>query len=96
VRSLSPKERQILRLHFLDGLDPEAVAKMFHVHRTTVVRWIQRARQTILDEPRRLLQARLALPDDELDSLVAHGQSQLALTMSRVFGDTKPSDGSKP
>lgn len=83
---ISPKERTILRLHYVEGIPPDALARMFHVHRTTVVRWIHLTRDQVLEKTRALLRNRLALSDGELDSLIGAARSELDLSISRVLG----------
>jgi RNA polymerase sigma-70 factor (ECF subfamily) len=81
LRQLPRRERQILKMHFLGGVSMDAIARMYRVHRTTVVRWIAGARQTILDNTRSHLRDRLCLGEVELDSLMGFAQSRLEVTL---------------
>lgn len=46
---LSPKERNLLRLYFLDGVSSAQLAKTYGTHRVTVTRWLAAARATVVD-----------------------------------------------
>lgn len=46
---LSPKERNLLRLYFLDGVSSTQLAKTYGTHRVTVTRWLAAARATVVD-----------------------------------------------
>jgi RNA polymerase sigma-70 factor (ECF subfamily) len=71
-------------MHYLDGLGGDAIGRFYGgVHRSTVLRWIEAARERILGETRRLLAARLRLSSSELDSLVRLVESQLDTSILR-------------
>lgn len=94
LAGLPAREGALLRLHFLEGVTPEQVGKMYGVSRWTASRWIAATCQKVLAETRRRLAARLGVPDAQLDSLIALVRSELALTL----GDALPPDdaGSRP
>jgi RNA polymerase sigma-70 factor (ECF subfamily) len=81
--ALSPRERTLLRQHYIDGLTVDMLAPLHQVHRSTCARWIETARTKILREVRRHLRAALGLDDRELDRAVELVQSQLDLSLSR-------------
>jgi RNA polymerase sigma-70 factor, ECF subfamily len=82
LMALPSKERQIIRLHILEGLPPETLATMFKVHRTTVVRWIAQLSEDLLIDARGRLGRELGLSDAELDSIIGVARSQLDMTLS--------------
>lgn len=82
LRAQSSETRNLLRLHFLDGLTIDKLAPLFQVHRATVARWLQTARESVLDETLRLLRARLNVPAAELQSLVRLLKSDLDVSLS--------------
>ncbi|MGV3620462.1 MAG: sigma factor-like helix-turn-helix DNA-binding protein, partial [Archangium sp.] len=55
LSSLSAEERTWLRMRFVDGLSIDAVGTAFGVHRTTAMRWLEKAQATLLKETRRHL-----------------------------------------
>jgi RNA polymerase sigma-70 factor (ECF subfamily) len=82
---LSPDERTWLRMRFVDGLSIEAVAQAFGVHRTTAMRWLEKAQRTLLDETRRILGAELRLRKSEVNSLMRDMRLSLAENLSRLL-----------
>lgn len=49
VTALPVRLRMVLRLHYLEGVPAEALARMYGVHRATTTRWLQEARQRVLE-----------------------------------------------
>jgi RNA polymerase sigma-70 factor (ECF subfamily) len=91
LASLSAKERNLLRLHFVNGLNIDKIGALNHVHRATVARWIAAARQKLLAETRRLMNERLQLSPTEFASLAGLVRSQLDLSIVRVLKDSQDS-----
>jgi RNA polymerase sigma-70 factor, ECF subfamily len=48
LAALPPRSRTILRLHYGDGLNIDAIGSVFHVHRATVARWLVNIRATVI------------------------------------------------
>lgn len=84
---LDPRERTLLRQHYLDGLGIDALAPLHRVHRSTCARWIEAAREKILRGVKRHLRDALDLPPAELDSAIVLVRSQLDLSLSRHLAD---------
>ncbi len=70
-------ERNVMRLHYFDGLSIDEIGSLYKVHRATVARWLMASRETILSETRRILRDRLKLEESELDSVINLVQSRL-------------------
>jgi RNA polymerase sigma-70 factor (ECF subfamily) len=85
LAKLPARERNILCLHFLDGMSHAAIAELYKVHETTVSRWITRCREQVLEEIRGKLAARLGISSGEVESLMGIVQSRLDITLSRVL-----------
>ena len=85
VDSLPPKERNLLRLYFLQGLTVEEIGRMEGAHKSTISRWLSRARKELLADVRARLGAKLRLTDGELDSLLSVVRSQLDISVRRVL-----------
>lgn len=85
LASLAPRERNLLRMHFIDGLNIDELGALHRVHRATVARWIARLREELDEETRRRLSARLGLNMRELDSIVALVQSQVDISLHRFL-----------
>ncbi|HLL85366.1 MAG TPA: sigma-70 family RNA polymerase sigma factor [Longimicrobium sp.] len=85
LRGLTPRERNFLRLYFVQGLTVEQIGRMEGTHKSTVSRWLSRARDALFDEVRKRLKERLKLSASELDSLLGVLQSQLDVSLVRVL-----------
>ena len=85
LAGLSPRQRNLLRQHYLDGLGIDALGRLYSIHRATAARWLERAHVDLSKGVRRHLQSALGLRPDELDSLMAAVTSQLDLSLSRLL-----------
>jgi RNA polymerase sigma-70 factor (ECF subfamily) len=86
ILALPARERTLLRMHHVDGYTLDRLATIHHVHRATVARWLAAARAQIVEGVRDRLGAALRLSPAEIDRLVADVDSQLELSLSRLFG----------
>jgi RNA polymerase sigma-70 factor, ECF subfamily len=85
LAALDAKERNLLRMHVVDGLTIDRIGLVYHVHRATAARWVQAVRQKLLETIYRRLGQRLALSPAELDSLTALVQSQLQVSLTGLL-----------
>jgi RNA polymerase sigma-70 factor (ECF subfamily) len=88
IRTLGARDANALRMHLLDGVSLESIGALYGVHRTTVARWLEAARQQLLAETRRCFSERLQMPLGQVDSLIAVLRSRIDLSLSRVLGRT--------
>jgi RNA polymerase sigma-70 factor (ECF subfamily) len=84
VAALSPRERTLLRQHYIDGLSIDALGPLHGVHRATCARWIEAARAKILRGIREHLREALGLGSAELESAIQLVRSQLDLGLSQL------------
>jgi RNA polymerase sigma-70 factor (ECF subfamily) len=84
LASLSPRERNLLRLHFAEGVTLEQLAKSYQVHRATVARWLAGAREAVLDRVARRLGESMGMSAGEVASVVRLLGSQLDVSLSRL------------
>ena len=84
LEALGSDERNVLRLHYLDGLTLEEVGATYRVSRATAARWLAQAREKILAETRSRLKQTLGVREDELDSLVGLAASRLSLSFRNL------------
>lgn len=82
---LDERERNLLRLHFLDGLGIDGLAPVFAVHRATAARWLAAARARLQDEVLALLRERLDVGTRELDSIARLVRSELEISLQSLF-----------
>lgn len=84
--TLSPEDRHLLRLYFVDQLSTYELATLFRVSQPTISRWLKTTRETVYKETRRHLQARLGLSQRDFQSFLALLDSQLELSISQLLG----------
>jgi RNA polymerase sigma-70 factor (ECF subfamily) len=85
LASLAPRDRNVLRLVYLDGLTAEQVGLAYGVHRVSVARWLGQIREALFKGTRRLLEQRLALSPADVQSLTRLCLSQLDLSLDRLL-----------
>ncbi len=85
LATVSPRDRNLLRLHYVDGISPDEIGRLYRAHRTTVWRWITGCRQELFLATRRLLAERVPMAESELSSLMEVVRSQLDVSISRVL-----------
>lgn len=85
LATLSPRQRTVLRLNALSGVSIDELARMYRVHRATTARWIQSAREHLVDHTRSALLERLRLPEDEVEELLTEMRSQLDVSLARYL-----------
>lgn len=88
ARRLTVRERTLLRLHLVDGLNGEQIAALYGVHRSSVSRWVAACREQVLAGMRARLAERLGMGQASVESLVRDVQSQIDLSLSRVLAET--------
>jgi RNA polymerase sigma-70 factor (ECF subfamily) len=93
VAGLSDRERTILRLHLVAGLNLEAIGVMYRVNASTVSRWLASTRERLSAETERDLRQRLNLSPAEFDSLARLVVSQLDFSICRWLQDPKVDSG---
>nr|HEX4318411.1 hypothetical protein [Kofleriaceae bacterium] len=82
---LSVRQRNLLRQHVLDELTIDDLSRMYRAHRATCARWLADARLELARGTRKQLVAALGLPASELESLLRFLDSDIELSISRVF-----------
>jgi RNA polymerase sigma-70 factor (ECF subfamily) len=86
LEELGDRERTLLRLHFGERLNIDAIGAMYGVNRATAARWLVAARQSLLERARAAICASLGARPDELESLGVLLQSQLHVSLARHLG----------
>jgi len=75
----------VLRLHLVERLGIDAIARACTVHRATVARWITRAKETLAARVRDRLFARWRVDEGSLPAFAALLDSQLDLSLERLL-----------
>lgn len=85
LNGLTPKERNLLRLHHVDNLSVDSVGTMYQTSRSTAARWISQARERLLELTRAALAERLQSNTEELDSLLGLLRSNLEVSLHTLL-----------
>lgn len=81
LATLSERDRNFLRLRFVDGLQIEHISQLYQMHRVTASRALSRIRKTLRDETRSRLGAKLHLTPETLDSFMRLVDSRLDMSI---------------
>ena len=87
LSNLGDRERTVLSLHLVDGLNIDRIGQLLDVHRATAARWIKDAREQLYDDTRAQLQEELRVSADEFASLARLVQSQLEVSVIRILNE---------
>lgn len=87
LAALSPRDRNVLRLSYLDGLNIDQIGAVYRVHRATVARWLAAAREQLFDATRERLSEKLGLTPSEFTSIVALVRSHVDLSLHRYLAE---------
>jgi len=87
ARGLDAESRGVLYEHYARGLGIDAIAGARGVHRATAARRLATAREAVLRETRQLLMGRLRVSRAELESILRLAETEMHVTVERVFGD---------
>lgn len=82
---LDRRERSLLRLHYLEGLSLAQIGATYQVNKSTVSRWMDDARQTLLETVRTELESRHGIARGEVDSLVRELESQVDVSLASML-----------
>jgi RNA polymerase sigma-70 factor (ECF subfamily) len=91
VASLSARERNVLRHQIVAHLSVEEIGRMYGVNKSTITRWSQKARQSLLAQTRRRMLLDLNVGREEFEQLFGLIRSNLDLSFSRHL-DPSPED----
>lgn len=82
LAALPAEDRNLLRLHLVDGLSIDRLGALHNVHRATAARRLTRAREAVLAKTRELLEQRLRISQSDFSSLVGLMLSRLEISSS--------------
>lgn len=87
LASLESRERNVLRLSYVDRLSIDQIGTMYGTHRATAARWLNAARDQLMEQTRARLAQRLKLTQSDLNSLLGALQSNLEISLNRILRD---------
>ncbi len=88
LAGLSSRDRNVLRLHVIDGLNIEQIGGIYRTHRSTIARWIAKTREELLEQTRRKLMEKHGFRTSELESLLTLVRSQLDVSLNRLLRES--------
>ena len=81
--SLDDRDKNVLRQHVVDRLSIDEIGALYHVHRATSARWLDKARELLLTRTRQRFMNGAKITPRECDSIMRLCQSQLDMTIRR-------------
>jgi RNA polymerase sigma-70 factor (ECF subfamily) len=83
----NPRDRNLLRLYYVDRVGLERLGQMFNVHGSTISRWLTALREAIFEDTSARLGERLGMAGEaaEIESLIRAVRSDLDLTLSQIL-----------
>lgn len=91
IAELTPRDRTLFKLHYLDGLPLDRIGLVYGVHKATVSRWLAAARQSVLDGATKAVIEALGAHHADAKSLLDVLRSQLDVSVASLLGSTAPS-----
>jgi RNA polymerase sigma-70 factor, ECF subfamily len=85
IASLADRDRALLRLRFVSGLELAQIGRLYRVHESTASRWIAAAVEGVASGARERLIARLSITAATADSVARLVASQLDLSIARLL-----------
>jgi RNA polymerase sigma-70 factor len=85
VGQLSKRDRNLLRFHYVAGMTLEAMARTYHVNRSTVARWLAAIRDDLDSAVRIRLWDELGISPTEVRSLWNAVRSDVEVSISRLL-----------
>lgn len=85
LESLDDRQRALLRYSLVSGWTVDKIGELYGVHRATAARWVAAARDALGDALRKEAAARLAIPIDDVDSIVREVHSQIDVSLARIL-----------
>ena len=82
---LDANERTILRLHYIEGLTMDQLARLYKTPRSTIARRVAEARQAIVVATEALLRDERRLSPSAVASVIRQARSQLEVTITRLL-----------
>ncbi|ATB49169.1 sigma-70 family RNA polymerase sigma factor [Corallococcus macrosporus] len=83
--TLGARERNLLRLKYLDGLSIDQLGALYGVHRSSAARYVRAAQDALVEATRRRLSEQLRLTGSQLDSILRLISSQLDVSLGRLL-----------
>jgi RNA polymerase sigma-70 factor (ECF subfamily) len=85
LQRLSAEDRELLRLHYIQGDSLEKIGRRYQVDRSTASRRVAAARRFLLSETKRELERRTAITPSSRDSLLVALRSKINISLETLL-----------
>ncbi len=92
MTELEPRQVNMLKLRFADGLGLEKIGAIYRVHHTTIHRQLRALRDRLAVRTRELLMAKLEIGEDDCKSIIRLIQSDFGVTLQSFFTPASVAD----
>ena len=96
VASLTSELRNLLRFHAVEGLSIDQIGAVYGMHRSSVARRLQSARQALLEATRAELMRRIRVDHTEFESIMGFIQSRLDVSLARLLAASRADESARP
>jgi len=90
LATLTPGDRNLLRLHFVDGLSLEQLGTMMGAHKSTISRRLQKLQAELVEQSRAALKQRFGIASRELSSVMKVFSQRVQVSMRGALGPREP------
>ncbi len=87
LRSLEARPQNLLRHYYVDELTIDDIGAIYRVHRVTAFRWINKAREQLVEATHATLKDRLNVTQNEMDSILRLIRSEIDLSIARYLNE---------
>lgn len=84
--TLAPRDKNLLRYRYADGLNLEHIGAIFNVHLSTIHRWLEKLQLKLLQETHRVLADELRVPAGECSTIIRMIESDFDMTLNTLMG----------
>lgn len=92
IATLSSRERNLLRYHFLAELSIDQIGAIYHIHRATAARWVAKAQERLVKKTRELFVLRAQVNAESLPRIMELIESQLSVNLGNVLKRSTEND----
>lgn len=85
IATLSSRERNLLRYHFLAELSIDQIGAIYRIHRATAARWVAKAQERLVKKTRELFVLRAQVNAESLPRIMELIESQLSVNLGNVL-----------
>ena len=89
LRTLTDRQRTILRLSVVETLSATKIARLYQVDRATAKRWLSRVRSALFDQTKAALRRRLEIDSREFESILRMIRTHFDVSVHRMLDSTQ-------